>query len=126
MLYKKEEWITLALACQAQFDTAIRNVLALEPLEGEKRELENILNQSYQTTQILVDKLKSSDLSEEEKIANATAKAKALIGKRVEDLEAESPYLSDEDEFDGTDDLDDEEEEEDETDEDGEEDDLYW
>lgn len=114
-MFKKEEWLTLALALQSQFDTAIRNVLSLETLEGEKRELENILNQNYQTAQILVDKLKASDLSEEEKLANATAKAKALVGKRVEELEKEDSYLpsATSDDEDETEDEDDDEDEDD-------------
>lgn len=112
---KKEEYIVLALALQAQFETAIKNAMALETIETEKRELQNMLNQSFQNSQILTTKLKSTELSEEDKIENAKAMAKAIAGKRAESLEEESPFLSPASSSDETDD-----------DDEGEDEDSYW
>jgi len=118
---KKEEYIVLALALQAQFETAIKNAMTLETIEPEKRELQNMLNQSFQNSQILTTKLKSSELSEEDKIENAKAMAKAIAGKRAESLEEENPFLSPTSSSTDDDDYEDEDEDEDETD-----DDSYW
>lgn len=120
---KKEEYIVLALALQAQFETAIKNAMTLETIEPEKRELQNMLNQSFQNSQILTTKLKSSELSEEDKIENAKAMAKAIAGKRAESLEEENPFLSPASSSTDDDDYEDEDEDEDEDETD---DDSYW
>ena len=90
---KKEEYLVLAIALEAQFEQCIRMAMSLETMPTEKKEFENILAQGFQNTKILTDKLKSMDVSEEDRIADAKARAKALAKGRADALEAENPYL---------------------------------
>lgn len=112
---KKEEYYVVTMALMAKVIDGLRQAMAMEPLETERRDLEGMINQLYQNVDILSLKVKQSDLSDEEKIANAKAKAQAIAGARASELEAESPSLpplTDDDEDEDEDDWDDEDEEE--------------
>lgn len=111
---KKEEYYVVTMALMAKVIDGLRQAMAMEPLETERRDLEGMINQLYQNVDILSLKVKQSDLSDEEKIANAKAKAQAIAGARASELEAESPSLpplTDDDEDEDEDDWDDEDEE---------------
>lgn len=119
---KKEEYYVVTMALMAKVIDGLRQAMAMEPLETERRDLEGMINQLYQNVDILSLKVKQSDLSDEEKIANAKAKAQAIAGARASELEAESPSLppltsgsdddEEEDEDEDEEDWDDEDEEE--------------
>lgn len=111
---KKEEYYVVTMALMAKVIDGLRQAMAMEPLETERRDLEGMINQLYQNVDILSLKVKQSDLSDEEKIANAKAKAQAIAGARASELETESPSLpplTDDDEDEDEDDWDDEDEE---------------